>query len=175
MKLNKKGSLIDVVVWSVLAVITILVLGVLVFAFVTITNHLGAIGEVGNMDMGEITDLTFGQVTPNIMVWLPRIALIILVVSAFSILLHNFLVKAHPAFFITYFFMTIAGVVVSAYLSNQYMALLDNPTLGETLQTFVGANYIMQWLPYWVTVIGIFGAIFLFIGIIRDRQGGISV
>ncbi len=172
---DKKGSIIDVVIWSVLAVITIFVLAVLVFAFVNITNYLGALGVIGDIDMGSITDQTFGQVTPNIMVWLPRLALIIIVVSAFSILLHNFLVKAHPAFFITYFFMTIAGVVVSAYLSNHYMSMLDNPVLGETLQTFVGANYIMQWLPYWVTVIGIFGAIFLFIGIIRDRQGGVGV
>jgi hypothetical protein len=33
-------------------------------------------------------------------------------------------------------------------------------------------NFIMQYLPYWSAVIGILGAVFLFIGSLRDRELG---
>jgi len=173
--MNKRGSIIDILVWAVIAIVTIFMLGALVYMFTTVGNELSDIGMVGNMNMTNITAQTFGQVNEGIVIWLPRIALIILVTSALSILIHNFLVKAHPVFFVTYFFIVIAAVIASAYISNEYNSMLTNTVLGSTFQTFTGANFIMAWLPYWVTVIGFFGAIFLFIGIIRDRSGGVTV
>lgn len=173
--MNKKGSIFDIVLWSVVAVITIFILGALVYMFQVVETELAGLGTVGAVNMTNITAQTFGQVNSGLAIWIPRIALIIIFMSGLSILVHNFLVKAHPAFFLSYFFMLIAGVIVSAYLSNEYQLLLNNSVLGSTFQTFTGANFIVNWLPYWVTVIGVFGAILLFIGIIRDKSEGISI
>ena len=173
--MNKKGSIFDIVLWAVVAVITIFILGALVYMFQTVETELAEIGTVGAVNMTNITAQTFGQVNAGLAIWIPRIALIIIFMSGLSILIHNFLVKAHPVFFISYFFMLIAGVIVSAYLSNEYNSLLSNSVLGSTFQTFTGANFIVNWLPYWVTIIGVFGAIVLFIGIIRDKSGGVTI
>ena len=100
------------------------------------------------------------------------IAFLIIAGGAFSILVHNFLVREHPAWFIVYILMTILAVIVSAYISNEYMALLDNEIIGSTLQEFTMGNFIMQYLPYWSAVIGIIGGVFLFIGSLRDRELG---
>lgn len=173
--MNKKGSIIDIIIWVIAGIITIFVLGILIYAFSTIETELSDIGMVGNMNMSNITEQTFGQVNESLAPWLHTIAVIIIIMSGISILIHNFLVKAHPAFFISYFFVTIGAVIASTYISNEYMKLLSNEVLGTTFSGFTGANFIMQWLPYFTTVIGIFGFIFLFIGIIRDKSGGVTL
>lgn len=172
---NKKGSIVDGLIWVVGAFLTIFILASLVWMFSQIEVNLSGLGMVGNTNFTEITDTVMGPTNSSLATSMHTIAVIIIVMSALSILIHNFLVKAHPVFFVTYFFMSIAAVIASAYLSNQYMLLLSNDVLGSTLQGFTGANFIMQWLPYWAAVVCIFGAIFLFIGIIRDRSGGIQI
>ena len=172
---NKKGSIFDVVIWGVAAVVTVLVLGGILYMFNILGTELADIGEVAGMNMTDITNDTFGQANTALAIWLPRIAVIILIFSGLSILIHNFLVKAHPVFIGTYIFITILSIAVSAYISNFYMDLLTNPVLGSTLQTFGGANLIMQWLPYWTAIIGIFGFILLFVGVLRDKAGSQGV
>lgn len=171
---NKKGSIVDIIIWVVVAFITILTLAIFVYLFDVLGTELSDIGMVGSANMTNITAQTFGVVNQSLGPSLQTIALIIIVMSALSIMIHNFLVKAHPVFFVTYFFMVIGGIIASTYVSNQYNALLSNEVLGSTLGGFTGANFIMSWLPYWTAIVGIFGAIFLFIGIIRDRTGGIQ-
>jgi len=172
---DKKGSVVDIIIWIVAAFVIIITLAIFVYLFNTIDTHLSDLGQIGSVNMTNITAQTFGVVNDSLAPNMHTIALIILVVSALSILIHNFLVKAHPVFFVTYFMMAIGAIIVSAYVSNEYSSLLGNEVLGSTLQGFTGANFIMAWLPYWAAIIGIFGAIFLFIGIIRDRTGGIQV
>lgn len=172
---NRKASVFDIILWIIISVVTIFILGALVYMFNVLGDSLAGIGTIAGMNMTNITAQTFGQANAGIAIWIPRIALIIIFMSGLSILIHNFLVKAHPVFFVTYVFMVIAGVIISAYLSNTYQSLLSNSILGSTFQTFTGANFIVNWLPYWVTIIGIFGAIFLFIGIIRDRSEDILI
>ena len=49
---------------------------------------------------------------------------------------------------------------------------MTNQVIGSTLSDFKGASWILLNLPLWVTVVGIFGAIFLFSGILRDSGLG---
>jgi len=92
-----------------------------------------------------------------------------------SILITNFLVKSNPAFFIIYLFVVIVAIIASVYLSNQYETFMTNEIIGTSLSEFTGASFIMLNLPLWTTVIGVFGMIFLFAGILRDRGLGGSV
>lgn len=168
--MRKKGSLADPIVWIIVSFITVVFLGFMVYIFGEINT---AFMSVSNDMVRNATTATIGEVNSVIGPGLHTISFVIIFVSAISIFVHNFLVKAHPAFLITYVLMAIGSVIVSAYLSNYYMDLLDGDIIGPTLEGFTASNFIMQWLPLFTALIAIFGAVFLFIGIIRDRSGGV--
>ena len=62
---------------------------------------------------------------------------------------------------------------MSVYISNAYESIIiSGNVLAPTLESFTGMNYIMLHLPILAAVIGIFGAILLFVGITVDREAG---
>lgn len=168
--MNKKASILDGMIWMVIAFVTLFVFGGLYYLHSAVYTGLQDVGSVGNVNITNITQTVFEPATRDMIQGLNILGFIIIVGGAFSILLHNFLVRIHPVWFIAYIIITILGIVVAASLSNQYMELLSNDVLGSTMSQFTMGNFVMQYLPYWVAVIGIIGAIFLFIGIIRDRE-----
>ena len=175
--MNNKGSLFDIIIW----LIVIFVMFIFFAGFMYGYNLLTA--EVVNTVMPpesliNVTDAgqdTFGQINTGLasLRWL---ALVIAVSMIISIMVSNFLVKAHPVFFIVYILIIVVGIVLSVYLSNAYETILtsSNP-LASTLESFTAMNYIMLNLPIWTTIIGILGAIFLFIGVTFDSQQGGSI
>lgn len=171
-KKNKKGSVLDVVIWVIIAFVVVLFLGLWMYGHGLITNAL--LDSPSEVVVNATQDIVV-PVNNALGTWLKVIAFIILFGGAVSIMISNFLIKGHPVFFIVYVFMTVVAIIVSASISNRYMELLSHVDVGSTLQQFTAVNFIMQWLPYWAAVIGIFGAIFLFIGIIRGKQEGIPV
>ncbi len=180
---NKKGGIIDLIIWLVMSFILIIFFAVWILGFDTITNTLASIPTTitpvqgGNLtiNMSEITADTFGKVNTAQTKGLHVLAFVMIFMMAVSILVTNFLVKAHPAFFIVFLMVTIGAVIVSVYLSNQYEVLMTDVVLGATLTDFTAASFIMINLPIWTTVIGIFSAIFLFAGILRDKGLGEGV
>jgi hypothetical protein len=74
----------------------------------------------------------------------------------------SYLVTTKPVYFVPYIFIVIIAVVVSAGISNAYDMVRTNPTLASTFEGFVGANYIMLYLPIWIAVVGIIGGIIMY-------------
>jgi len=169
---GKKGSVVDVVIWVIIAFVTIMFLAMWLYGHNLITTAF-----VNNPDplIANASADIFTPVNDALGQWLPTIAFIIIVAMFISILVSNFLVNAHPVFFFVHVVVTMVAIVIAASISNRYMELLQDPVLGSTLQQFVATNFIMQWLPYWVALLGIFGAIFLYIGIIRKKDEGVSI
>jgi hypothetical protein len=89
-----------------------------------------------------------------------------------TIIISNFLVKAHPVFFVGYVFVGILAVVLSIIISNAYSDMLNDATLGQELMKAKIGTFIMLYLPIWVTIITFLGAILLFAGIMRDEGAG---
>lgn len=170
--MNKKASIMDGILWIIIAFVTLFVFAGLYYFHTQVYSGLSDVGTVGTLNVTNITESVFSPVTTNMVQGLNIIAFIILAGGAFSILLHNFLVRQHPAWFVVYLLITILAIIVSAYVSNEYVSLLSNDVLGSTLSQFTMGNYIMQYLPYWSAIIGILGAVFLFIGSLRDREMG---
>ena len=168
--MNKTGSMMDVIIWIIVAFMTLLVFGGLYYMYSAVHDGLNDVGEIGEVNVTEITGTIFSPAYDGMINMLNILAFFIIVGGAFSILVHNFLVRMHPAWLIVYILMTILSIILSAYISNEYMSLLTNDALGSALSQFTMGNFIMQWLPYWSAVIGIVGAIFLFIGTLRDRE-----
>jgi hypothetical protein len=177
MNMNKQGQATAILVWLALAFITIMFFGVWVFGFNLITEKISGIDAVVGDDttIGSIGDDTFGVINTHQTRGLHLLAFVMIFISGISILITNFITKAHPVFFVVHLFITIAAVIGSVILSNTYEKLMNSGTIGATLTDFTAASFIMLNLPLWVVTIGIFGAIFLFAGILRDSGAGGSI
>jgi hypothetical protein len=177
--MNKKGAVIDMIVWIAVAVVVLFIFAGFIYLFSQIGDKLDDVGVItvgeGTINVTNISGSTFGEVNKVLPTWLHIIAFIIIMGGAISIFISNFLIKGNPVFFIVYVFMTLAAIITAAYISNEYMDMLGNAVIGSTLSGFGAANFIMQWLPYFTAVIGIFGAVFLFIGILKEREQGIAI
>ena len=171
-KMNKKASVADVLVWIVICFITVMFLGMWTYGFDKITDALTSIDSTGSsINISKHAEATFGVINSK-MSGLHSIAFIIMFSLALAILISNFMIKAHPVFFVVYLLVVVIAVIFSVYVSNSYMDLLGHEEIGSTLQEFSGANFIMENMPLWTTVIGFIGAVLLFAGISRDREFG---
>ena len=175
--MNNKGSIGDLILLIAFGFMAIMILGGLYYGFHT------AFGEINKMDFkvssgtnfSDITSLTIKRVDTASRD-LNLIAVVIIFGMIFSIFVSNALTKAHPAFFIVYIFLTLIGIIASVYVSNAYETLLTSGNvLSSALQNFGAMHYILMHLPIWVTIISFMGGIFLFIGVIVDREQGGSI
>jgi len=172
---NKKASMIDILIWLVVSFVTITFFALWVYGFNEITTKLVSITGSSQVNISDAASKTFGVVNPAQTTGLHVLAYVMIFISGLSILISNFLVKSHPAFFVVYLMVIIVAFIASVYISNQYEVLMTNEIFGSTISAFKGGSFIMLYLPIWTAVIGIFGAIFLFAGILRDRGAGGSV
>jgi len=173
--MKRKASILDLAIFLILAFIIVIFFGIWIYGFNQITDTLGGMDQplgMINTTIAEVSEDTFGRVNTAQTTGVHILAFVMIFSMALSILLSNFLVKVHPAFFILYIFITISVIMASVYISNYYEELLQNPVLGSTFLAFRGATFIMLNLPIWIAVIGMIGAVFLFAGILRDAGLG---
>lgn len=178
-KNDKKGAITDVIMWVVTAIVVVLFLGLLFYAFGTkvfpaLKTGFSSFQNVHGQNLtnytNQVADITVTSMT-NSWNW---IAYGVLIAMALNILLGYFLVRIHPAFFVLYFLFAIIGFVVSLPVSNFYENLLNSGSEFATILStqFKGASFIMLHLPIWVCVISFVGAIILFAGIPKDKGLG---
>jgi len=170
--MNRKG-IFEVIVFLIVAFIVFLFFASWMYGFGLITEQVEGLGITdNNINLTDAGKNTFGQVNSALPA-LKWIALVMVIGMIMSIMISNLFVKAHPAFFIVYILITIVSVVLAVSISNAYESLLTsaNP-LTDTLQSFGAMDFIMLNLPIWALIVGIMGAIFLFIGITLDRESG---
>ncbi len=172
-EMNKKGSAIDILVWMVIAIGIIMFFGLMLYMWNKMTDVMVNLPSTSKVNISDAVSKTFVPVNTAQNTWIPILGYVMLFSMALSILFSNFLVKAHPAFLIVYVLITIGAIIASVYLSNYYETFIQNPEFAESFQTRMkGGTFIILNLPYFVTVIGLFGAIFLLMGILRDRGAG---
>lgn len=172
---NKKGSLMDLFVWLIISFVIVIFFVLWVYMFNLLTVEVTAIKSTESLNISDAAAKSFGRINAPQTSGLHLLAFVMIFGMGLSILITNFMVKAHPAFFIVYIFITIVAIILAVIISNQYETLMSNAILGDTIKGFKGASFIMLQLPLWTTIIGIFGAVFLFAGILRDRGLGGSV
>lgn len=177
---NKRGQgdLGALFVWVIIGFITVAILGTWIFAHALLTE--GLLSAAANspndvVNLTEAVEQTFVQVN-NALPLLHTLTFMMIFTMGLAILIFNFFIRAHPVYFAIHVFMTVIAVIFSVVISNAYeSALLLNPTFGTTFQAFTATNFIMANLPMWTAVIGIFGAMLLFINITRDKDLGGSI
>lgn len=180
-KMNKKGGMADLFIFMIVAVIVIFISVMFVYMGGLAKNKLHetmdnmTIG--GNENVSQVIDQTFGRVDQayQSLYW---ISVMLIIGMILSIFIGSYLVTTKPIFFIPYIFILIIAVIVSVGISNAYEQVMEDPTLAGTFAGFIGANYIMLQLPIWIAIIGIVGAIIMFVRMgSKDNQiyGGGSI
>lgn len=172
--MNKQGALTDVIIWMIIAFVTIMFFAVYIYGHNLATERLLDLQDRGIVNITGAARSTFQPVNSALQ-GLHTLAFVLIIALMLSIFISNFLIKAHPVFFAAHVLMTIIGVVFAVAISNAYENLMINTTIGPTVSDFTAASFIMLNLPLWVTVIGFVGAVFLFIGITRDTGAGGSI
>lgn len=173
LKINKRGAISDLFLLMIVGLVLTLLSAAFILVFGIVTSNLIAIDTgAGQANVSEAATITFGNI--NIAIQQLRWWTFALIIAfAISIFISNFLIKINPVFFIFHIIITIIAVVVAITLSNAYEFIYTSQNIfGAELQTFVGTSWMLLNLPIVITVIGVIGGIFQFIGISRDTEQG---
>jgi len=172
--MNKKGGFTDLFLLMIVALIIVLVSGVFIYLGGVVSDQLH--DTMDDMDVGgekngsELIDENFGAVNVAYggLYWISVLLIVGMIISTF---IGSYLVTTKPVFFIPFIFVLIIAIVVAVGLSNAYETIITDPTLADTFAGFVGANYILANLPIWITVVGVTGAIIMFVRMGREQEG----
>jgi hypothetical protein len=173
-KKKKAQSFFDIIVFMVM--VFFMIVGFVVFKYVFHTASTNFIGiqmpSNSPVNMSSVAQQTFGNMDIGLGS-LRYVSFAIIFGMIMNILLSNFLVKNHPAFFFLYLGITVLAVILSVFISNSAQGLMANPLFASTFtDSFPEGTFVLNYLPLWVTFIGFLGGIILYIGIIRDRETG---
>ena len=170
-EMNKKGDLIATLSWVAMGFVILIFFAGWLFAHGVLTNALTSLPDVGNVNVSEIAQQTFGEIN-SALNSLKILAFLMIFAVGLSTLITNALTKSNPVFFIVHIFVTVVVFVFGVEVSNAYEGLLSNPILGSTLSSFTGGNHIMLNLPTYIIIFGIIGAIIISIGLVKDQGVG---
>jgi len=165
--MNKRGvALTDMFLFMIVALIILFISGMFIYMSGRIKGELHINldeQEIGDdVNYTEIIDDSMGQVDTSyrLMYWLSILLIIAMMISIF---IGSYMVTTRPIFFVPYLFITIIAIIVSVGISNAYQEVISNPTLAETFAGFIGSNFIMIYLPIWITIIAFVGGIIMFV------------
>ena len=173
--MNKKGAMSDILVWMILAfAISIIFVG-FYYGMTRANDKLQdskemlqeVLGTQGDADeMLEQTTEKSMQAFEN----LKWITWVFIFFYAIGIIISSFLVRTNPVWFGAYILFWSMATVISFPLANAYETIYLTPELASTFSEFVGQNWIMLNLPYWVIAIGLIAGVILFINMVRSRN-----
>ena len=165
-KMNKKADLTDMFLFMIVAIIILMVSGMFIYMGGRIRAELHTNldnKEIGdNVNYSEVIDNSMGQVDTSyrLMYWLSILLIVGMMISVF---IGNYMITTRPIYFVPYIFITIIAVIVSVGISNAYQEIIADPTLASTFAGFIGSNFIMVYLPIWITIISFVGGIIMFV------------
>jgi hypothetical protein len=122
--------------------------------------------------MTNITQTTFGNVNDAVqnMRWFTYAMFIFMFVG---FLMSAVFVRAHPVMIIVWIGFVLTLILVSIYMASSYNSIRNGSDyLASSYQSWTTNDYILQYLPIIVTVMGFVGGIFLFVLVSTDSNVG---
>ena len=91
-----------------------------------------------------------------------------------SLMVSSYFIGGNPLFMFIYFIIVVIGVILSIVLSYVWDLVSGSSIFGSSVLSFPLTNNIMQYLPYYIAVIGIVGMILMFAKpyFSQENQGG---
>ena len=172
--LNKKAGFTDLFLFIILAFVIVVILGALIYVFNETEDQLqDTLGSmtIGDANVSEIIEESVGSANRSFsaLYWLSVFIIFGMIIGIF---IGSYMVTTKPIFFLPYLFIWIIAIIVSVPVSNAYETISADATLGSTYANFVGSNFILNFLPMIVAVIGMVGAIIMFTRMGRKEEYG---
>jgi F0F1-type ATP synthase assembly protein I len=161
---QKKAFVMDIFIYIIFAFILVVIAGVFIYAQGEVQDQLHATLDNKSdetVNYTTILDESFDEVGSSYKV-LNWITAFMFIGMAIAIWVSSYMVTTKPVFFIVYFFIVGFAVLFSAVISNAYDLIYTTPQLSDSFSGFLGANFIMAYLPVWITVVAFVGAIIMF-------------
>ena len=177
---NKKGS---AVVWGFILIFVSLLLaiglGITVFAFGQVNDVLSQDVEIGQVNLKNVSDTTFGQINTGIINNADTIGIILLLGMCLLMILNGYYmgIKNPKMFFVIDIFLLALFFIPSIYVSQVYELFINSTSLFEN--TFINiipkTSKFMLNLPTIVAVTGIITMILSYVGIRKDNEQEVNV
>jgi len=162
---QKSQAFTDLFLFIIIAFVIILFSAIFIYMGIEVKSQLETdlVGnEIGdNVNYSVIIDDTIGQLNTaySSLYW---ISLFLIIGMVLSIFIGNYMITTKPVFFVAYIFVVIIAIVISVGIAIAYQQIIQDPTLASIFANFIGSNYLMLYLPVWVTIIGFTGGIIMF-------------
>lgn len=183
-KKNKKGVMGIVFFFLILFTILILgVIGVVTIALIDyssgiVTPIMTDIGMVGNANMSEASEVTFGTVDTlvNALPWLLTFTYVaMLIFSVIFVVAYRF--NPHPAYMGIYFLFVILLIFGAILMSNMYQDMYSSgdEVIGDGLQAQQSMSFLIMHSPVILALIAFIVGIYIFTGNRNEFEGGFDL
>lgn len=163
--MNKKGSFVGLFLFMIVALILVLTSGIFIYVGTTTSEALHEQLDPMSteaVNYSAIISQTIDQVPASYQV-LKWGSIVLIVAMILSIFISSYLVTTKPVFFVPYMIFVFIAIILAVVMSNAYEIILTSDNdLAVTLQSFVGANFMLLYLPIVVGAVGVIGGIIMF-------------
>ena len=160
-KMNKRGSMIDFIIFGISAFAVLLTIGLIFFFNTKLDSALTQAAHTNptiNQSVKNVWEPYYNGLSHNV----NFIAFGLIMGFIILILVTMFLVRLHPAFIIIYIIFWIIAIIFSVSLSNAFQSI-ENSALSSSFNAMPAALWIINNLVTVIVVLGIIGGILLFI------------
>lgn len=176
---NKKGlATIGVFTFIFMVFIWILFLGILVFIFNQTATSLDIDVDLGQVNLGEIVQDTFGKLNEGLLSGADTIGLVIIFGMIITMFANAYIFRGeYPRLFLIIdIILLVFAYILSVYISNTYEILINaSSTLNVFIDTLPKASTFILRLPTYVGVIGAIIMILSYSGFPRETEEEIIV
>lgn len=173
--MKKKGmATLDIIPYLFVFLMVAIFLGIAIYSFQLISSSLNQDVDIGNANLKDVNDLTFGKMTNAFVGNADNIGLAIIIGMCLLMILNAFLISSsYPkAFIILDILILIFAFILAVYISQAYSTYIDG--LSGTIDVYVDSlpktsAFVLN-LP---TIVGTLGAIIIIIsysGIGRENR-----
>lgn len=148
-KLNRKGSIVDVLFIVVMMFVLALVFLLATSMYTNINNSLQSSDTISDNSKTILSNFNtkFPKVLDNAFVF-------ILAGLILAVLIGGFLIRDHPAFFFVAMFMLIFFVALSAIFANVYHDVANSEAFSASAANYPKMQHIMNNFPVYAAVFG---------------------
>lgn len=156
MAMNKKGFAMELLAFAVIGFIMILFfVGWMYGSNIVNTTLLNVDTGSNSTNVSYVASQIYTPYNSG-MQQLPLISTIILFAYMVAGLVVAYYSRNNPIMLFLYFLVVIVFVIFSVYISNSYQQVAQTSELASTFSQFGMSNVVMNGLPYFVAVIGLF-------------------
>lgn len=172
---NKKGlSSVGVFTFIFAAFFVILFLGIILFIFTQINSVLDQDLDIGQVNLQDVNDQTFGQINTAFVNNADNLGIIAIFGMALLMILNSFVIgREYPKIFLMIdFIILIAVFIVAVYLSQTYDTYIHAFNLLETIYVDdlpKSSTFVLK-LPWIVGTLGALIIIFTYSGLNKENE-----